>query len=319
MSDVSPNRSSGTGDTGHRADGGHEARFYLAAGNRVAGLIEYILILPIVAAILCPVGGIVIMMILEHAAVPKAAAISISVAGSVLILVILIRFAIRDYRRRAGSEVEVTSDCISVTHLGRGVCVPLDDVSGARLVPYRRDAQFVLCLSDGRQCRLPVEIAPFSVARAALETALVDRLGHKMGEEIARGKSIRVSEGRLRPWVRMVSGVLSVLSGALITTTIRLMPLGVKMIRGGVLQVRRGWRGRKTDFEVTREGLQPTGSITPSDVHPWSSLDDYYADDAGLVLQFNDAHVITASIFSQNYWSFLGWVRQLRRETRVFS
>jgi hypothetical protein len=292
----------------------HETTFRRTPGNRIVGLLVYALVLPILAIVLCPLVSITTMLIMHLAHAPQPITHGACVGLCLLTLVGLVSFAVYDYRRRAGIVVTVADDGLKVKHLGKDFCIPFDQVDGVRLVPYRRDAQCILEMTDGREYQLPVEVVPFSVVQDALEATVVSRLVDCFDRQLAQGGSIRVHDHALRAWLNVIQGILAIFSGTLLLLTLRGIPVGIAWIRGGWLAVRRGWRGRSTNFEVTREGLRPSGTIMPSDVRLWSWLKQRDADTAGLVLRFEDGCVFTASLFAENYWPFAQWLRQLGQE-----
>jgi hypothetical protein len=248
---------------------------------------------------------------MQHMCVPHGVAVAVCIVIDVVTFVVLVRFAIRDYRRRAGNAVTVHDDRVEIQHLGERVSVPFSEVRTVRLLPRRHDALCLLCSFDGGTRRLPAEIAPFSVARTALEATLLPWLAQRFGEELAGGSPVRVRESSLRARVRIVGGVLVIVPSIAAILTLRGIPAGLRWAKGGWLTARRGWRGRGSDFEISRQGVRRTGRSLPSDLHPWTGLREVCVDDAGVVLRYEDGRTITASIFSENYWPFAVWIRAI--------
>jgi hypothetical protein len=271
--------------------------------------VEYFVVFPILALVgLIAIFGIGCLLVGAGLCSPTVALI---VGAEIYLLfgVWLFRFAVDDYRRRSGVAVTIDEEWLTIDRPRRNVRVAYQDVETIRLVPCRHDARCLLLLSDGTACALPVEIALFSAVRGAMEATLVDVLATRLDEMLARGGTVRVHDSSFRAWARVVSGALGASAGVLMIMTLWGMPSGLIRLRRGLLAIRRGWRGRNTDFEVTCDGVRPAAHMADfgHDCALWSQLESCFVDDAGLVLRFDDGRVVEVSLFAENYWPFAVW------------
>jgi hypothetical protein len=273
-------------------------------------VVRYCLLLPVVVLAV----GCVLVAVLRNAQVPPLLVGLACPLFCVPLLAGLIWLAHHDYARRMGTVLTIAGDGLFGTRGGQGFRLCFDEVRAVRMLPHKRDAQCVLELSSGGRFALPVDIAPFSKVQQALQATLVARLAEQLGETIALGGRVCLKEGRWQAWRLVARALLSLAMGILVLVTVRGIPLGVRLWRGAWTQLRRGWRGKSVDYEVTHEGLMPVWSVSRSDLHGWKWLRQIHIDDAGLLLRFEDGRTITASIFAENYWPFAVWLKQFLHE-----
>src|SRR5262245_8712880 len=201
--------------------------FQRPACSRFVGLLLYSIVLPILACVrLCFIGAIGFAFV-EQAGYPEMVVISVGAVISLFALAWLVRFAIVDYRRRAGVAVTIGSDSLSIVGSKETVRLAFADVENVRLVPCGADARCILDLSDGSEQALPVEVAPFSIARMALEAKMIRVLADRVEEAVAKGASIRLHERALGGWLRVSAGVLEIFAGMLAMLTLYGIPAGL--------------------------------------------------------------------------------------------
>lgn len=227
----------------------------------------------------------------------------------------VIALAIHDYQHRAEIVVTVYPDCVTIQQAGKAYAVRFEAVRDVRLEPWGLDAACVLVLSSGQSVRLPPEAAPFSQVQAVLESVLVTRLADELADRLANGETILVSENRLRAWTRIAYAAGIMLLGILWMLTLQGVKAGIGILVLAMNQARRGWRGTRTAWEASRQGIRPANRtaplVCPSQDHHWFQLESAQVDSAGLVMRFTDGRTLTASPFATNYWPLAVWLRRI--------
>jgi hypothetical protein len=115
------------------------ATFRLPAGNRFVGLLVYSVVLPFLAFVILSFIGAIGFALVEHGQFPETAVILTAGAISLLVLTWLVRFAIFDYRRRAGVAVTIGSDSLSIIGPRKSARIPdaASLLEGHRVVAVR--------------------------------------------------------------------------------------------------------------------------------------------------------------------------------------
>ena len=73
---------------------------------------------------------------------------------------------------------------------GRERVLRYEDVTSIRLEPTENDFACVLLRRSGRAWRLPPEVAPFDIARDALEITLIRELVRRLDDRINGGEAV---------------------------------------------------------------------------------------------------------------------------------
>ena len=277
-----------------------------------AGFIEYIIVAPIVAVLVCGTAAVVVFLVTEHFAGRGAVSTAAGIAAAIAALIIVVRFAIRDYSRRAGSIVTLSPDLVTIKHLGRTTRVDIDLINSVLIAPHGAKDQFILQLAGGGMCGIPVEAADVNNARFEIENYLGLAVLAKCRVSIRSGNALRVRESAARASLRMLNGLLTYVLAAGCLLSIKGISHGFELWREADLKIRRGWRGRRCDFEVVSDGVRPTGSILPSETCPWSSLRRWSVDEVGLVLEFDRRRFI-ASAYASNSRPLSVWLKSLSK------
>ncbi len=283
--------------------------FRRSALSKVLSLLVHVLMVPLLTAVVGLLLGGALLLVLTSVSVPRDPAGAVFLAVFPAVGSTLIVSAVRNYRRNNGTIVTVHPDRLEIETPGRRVTVGFDQVVDVRLVPRRLDAVCSLHLLDQSEVAIPFQVANFSTIRGALEATLIGRLACQMGQDIGAGRTVRIRESPLRAWTRVPLCLCCVVLGTFFLCTIRGICSGVLLIRHGLRHGRRGWRGRRTDFEVSRKGVN-RDPHWPSAICPWSDLRDLRCDTTGIVLRFSDGRMLAASPFAENYWPFAVWIRQ---------
>ena len=97
--------------------------FRLPPASRFVGLLEYTVVFPVLAFVIFAFMGAVSFALVQDAQLPETAVFGAAAALYLLFLVWLFRFAVDDYRRRAGVEVTIHSDCLTIDRLRENVRV----------------------------------------------------------------------------------------------------------------------------------------------------------------------------------------------------
>jgi hypothetical protein len=285
----------------------NEASFGVAANSRALALIEYVIVFPIVAIFVCGFAAVVASLIAKNLVFSKEIGVVAAIIAALLAFAILLRFAIRDYHRRAGSTVIVGHESITISHIGKTDQRNYDAVEAVRIVPHAGDDQYVLHLSDGTSCRIPTGVAAVKIARPALERNLGPRLAEKYLRKIANGSAVQVRDSALRAWMQIASGLLSFVMAAVFMISIKFIGHGIDLWGEGYRRVLRGRRGRRGGFDVLESGVRPAGSLLRADTCPWSSLKNARVDDSGVILEFEHGR-FSASIYAEHFFPFAYWV-----------
>src|SRR5580698_235499 len=94
------------GDSPHavtRSDA--ETTFGVPTASRALGLIEYIVVLPTVAIFVCGAAAVIAFLVAKHFVGKGTLSTAAGIAAAAVALVLVARFAVRDYMQRAGSVV----------------------------------------------------------------------------------------------------------------------------------------------------------------------------------------------------------------------
>jgi hypothetical protein len=295
-----------------RASGGDNT-FSVTSGSKATGIVEYVLITPIVATILCFVAAVCASLVAEHFVGRGTTSTVSAIAAALVVLIVTVRFSIRDYLRRGCSIVTIGLDSVVITHMGRTTKADFNLIDAVRIVPCGRQDQLVLEYADGSACRLPVEVASCAVVGAELENALGPRIAAKYRGKLSDGIAVRVSEVSVRAWLRMLNGLLTFLMAIICMISIKKFATGVELCSEAHTKIRRGWRARKCDFEVLLEGVRPTRGALPSELCRWSTLQRAMIDSSGLLLEFENRR-FAASVYAENYWPLAYWVKKSLEE-----
>lgn len=222
------------------------------------------------------------------------------------IFVAVAAFAIRDYRRRAGGRVDVLSDGIAMSSLYYEFGVSYDQIADVRIVSERLKASCQLVLEDGRRHLILNEVASYQELAPALEVRLIPLLAEQLRREFDAGQPVRVSESRVRAFLRVVSGcVLACLSIMLFF----LVPIitWIPGLKGSWLRIRQGWRGLTNGFTITREGIAGA-SFLGGFPRELSTVTHVTQNDIGMVVHFDDGSVRKSSLFATHAWVAAHWL-----------
>jgi hypothetical protein len=277
--------------------------------SKLVGCLVYLVVAPFVALFLALFASVPLLLGLEALGVPKAREI-----GNTTFVVLLpftmagvAAWGYRDFRRRAALEVMIDRDRVSIGIEGRQRILRFEDVTFIRLDPTEGDFACVLGNRSGRAWRLPPEIAPFAMARDALEITLIRDLVRRLDDRIAGGEAVvlRISSARL---LFMAScGVATLLVGVSMLPRPWLIPKAILLLRHASTifqQVRLGMEG---GLVIGREGLRRSSKGHPS-LTPWGQLERVRSDPVGLVLRSKSGEVFMLSTLTDDFWPALRWI-----------
>lgn len=279
--------------------------------NIGSGALAYIVLVPCLTVALYAIVGGILFAILKPAGINEVllgkllAAVLLPIA-----FIVVIWFALSDYRRRAGARIEVHNECIVVAsafyenRFGNG------DIENVRIVAERSTDACQLELTDGRRVHLLSEVATFEKLRPALEASLIPELADRIQAELLEGRTIEIGENKLRAFLRMIAGAIGLCLGLLFFYLLPLIPW-MPGVQTGLQRIRRGWRGITAGFSLTFHSVTTTmlwGGL-PIDL---STAVDLAIDNIGVVVRFENELKVKSSPFAGNYWVVSHWlVRQV--------
>ena len=215
----------------------------------------------------------------------------------------VIAWGVREYRRRAGVEVVIDRDRLSIG-LGRRLEVwVFSEVESIRLVQAGLDMGCILVRKGGGLIRVPPEVAPYSIVRELLEPTLIDRLRRQLGDRIRAGESIAIREHAPGGLGRIARGSGMLLGSLFLILTLR-PALGVPLLRGALILMNQGWIGLGGGFVLEARGVRgrSAGRID------WDELVPAEQGEVGLILRARDGRKVAASPYAENYWPARSWL-----------
>ncbi len=294
----------------------YPAVFRRPAGSKLAGLVWYLILVPLAIAALSVALWLAFWGLLMAAGIGQDAGIIVLFVVVSIVSVGVVALAVEDYQRRVDITVTVYPDLLTIHQARKAFAVRFDQVEQVRIVPWGLDAVCVLELPNGRTIRLPPEAAPFSKVRPVLEPALVARLADGLESRLAAGEAVTIQESGFDARMRMLHAAAVMVAGALLVLTLQGAEAGIALVGRALRHAQRGWRGTKVHWEATREGLRAAARVwdftAPSQTLYWFQLQHVEVDQAGLVLRFADGRTVTASPFAENYWPLAVWLTRIR-------
>lgn len=276
--------------------------------SRVVGCVVYVVATPFIVLfvaiwiVLPAVYGLESLGVKKDTATGIAALIAFPV-----VTFFVVRWAIRDYWRRAGLTVEIGYDRVVVTVDDRSRVLTFTEVKAIRIVPASSGMVCVLEPHEGPSLRLPPEAAPFSSIRGALQPTLVAHLARQIGEHLAEGQVIAVrdpSAGAL-VYLRGVGEVA--LAGLLIASIVR-APMAFLVARQGIAHMRCGVLDVDGGFLIHHDGLERCRGGSWG-VTPWTELEIVQSDDLGFVVESREGTRFSASPYAHYYWPATFWLK----------
>jgi hypothetical protein len=213
----------------------------------------------------------------------------------------------REYRGRASAEVAIHRDGVVARVGGSRKVFAWADVQGVRFAPTGLDLSCILVLKAGGSFRLPPEVAPCSVAAAALEWTLVRGLARRLGRRIDAGGSIEVREAGVRSAFIIARGLIVIAVGVVLVLSLRYARRGAFAVHHGVMLVRQGRDGTRGGFIADAEGVRPLKGDVRDSI-PWARVALIQADLSGIVLRSDDGRSIVASPFAEGFWPAAHWI-----------
>ena len=285
------------------------ARFHRSLPARVEGLVEYVIIVPVVSVfgwVLLSLPFILLFEWLETEA--GWPALFIFPIG-ILFTGFVIWFAVVDYRRRAKAEVAVYQDRIEIIFGSRIRKIAFAEVASVRLLQSGSVMACVLVPAEGRPIRLPWDFAPYEKIRDSLDRTLIPVLRAKIDERLLAGEQIQLLESRLVAFCRFLGGMAAAVAAILPLFSVVFRYYGLLLIRRAVKAFKLGRRGLRGGMVVAHNGLVSRTAGADQTI-PWSSVVLKAFDDEGIVLCAQEDKIYSSSSLVDNYWPVTSWIVQ---------
>jgi hypothetical protein len=285
------------------------ARYERPGSSKLVGCLVYLVVAPFVALFLALFPAVSMILGLEALGVSMAREIG-NTAFVVLLPLMGIGVAIwgyRDYRRRAALEVIIDRDRVTIGRGGAEQVLRFEDVVSIRLDPTENDFACVLGRRSGRAWRLPPEVAPFAMARDALEITLIRDLLRRLDDRIAGGEAVALEISSARLLFVACQGVAALLVGVSMLPRPWLIPKGILLLRHATTVFQQVKLGMGGGLVIDREGLRRFAKC-PVPRTSWGDLKRVRSDPAGLVLQSPSGEIFTLSTLVNDYWPVLRWI-----------
>jgi len=270
--------------------------------------VVYVIVAPIVAIVLTLLSMLPATLLVQWARWPEASAGILAFALFPMILLAVCAWAIRDYRRRALTEVVVHRDRIELS-LGRDQReIPFDSVHTVRLVRVRADMVCVLQLTGGEKVWLSQEIAPFSQVHAPFELTLVSDLARRIPDRLAAEETISLRESRLKSLSLIPLGACIMVFAGLLCLSGRGFRIGRQLLSVGDSWIHVGRRAARGGFVVCQDGI--VAGRHPDRPIPWSEMATMRRDACGIVIEAADGRKFSASALARNCWPVAKWIER---------
>jgi len=248
--------------------------------------------------------GAITFVALEAAGVSQGTANLVAGGWIPVAFVAIVAFAVRDYRRRAGINVQIYSDRIVVETDGKRRAVSLDDVRAVQMLPTGDRIACVLRLDNGQDLRLPDVIASFPVVREALEATLLPRLVGRLDEGVAQGQSIRLGGRRIAPWLWVPIGMAYIAVSILWFLTLYGFWMGTRALAAARMRLHAAFVDAKGGFVINQTGIETGGG----EAIVWDQIQSVSVDEGGVVVTSNTGISVRASIFCEHCWPASLWL-----------
>lgn len=286
------------------------ARFQLPVESKVMGCLMYITIIPVVSVFIMLLLFLAVFGVVQWVGLPEQVSMVFGLVAFPLILIWVVRFAARDFRRRAGMEVVIDHDRIELTVGGKHREIPLEEIDSVRLVRVQGNMACILRLVSRERIRLPEEIAPYSHLLEPLEATLIPHLADRIPSRLGEEQEISLRESEFMGLWLMIRGVMSILFGILLYLSIVLRMGGLPLILGGWLSIGQGRLARRGGFVVRPDGVVPKRSFGDWLV-PWSEIVSIRRNDCGILLQASDGTEISTSSLTHDWWPVARWIEDV--------